>query len=283
MFFSYRKIAIYWSNFMRRGVVTANSLLLSKFSGSMFLTVSDNINIFLREMYTLLTIPLNRWAKAANLLQKQPVKLAKCDATIAKKLAERFGIRGFPTIKYFKNGAASDYGGGRQSAEIVSWVLKKLGPVTTTVSSIDDYNKLDESNDVFILGVFSSLDDPEAKIFLQLANEDESLPYATSVTPEIKELLGLQAASTIVVVKDFDDRRADLEISSDAEKPVLASFIAGNSIPLIQEFSMESSKKIFSSPIKVDQVFTSSIFHRSERQFSSSFTLPVSDPRFVLH
>ena len=44
--FSYRKIAIYWSNFMRRGVVTANSLLLSKFSGRMLLTVSDNINIF---------------------------------------------------------------------------------------------------------------------------------------------------------------------------------------------------------------------------------------------
>ena len=43
------------------------------------------------------------YAGAAEVLAKNdpPMALAKVDATENKKLAERFGIRGFPTLKWF--------------------------------------------------------------------------------------------------------------------------------------------------------------------------------------
>lgn len=49
--------------------------------------------------------------------------IAAVDATVHRKLSERFDVSGFPTIKYFENGAfRSDYNGKRSEAEIYAFV-----------------------------------------------------------------------------------------------------------------------------------------------------------------
>lgn len=55
------------------------------------------------------------YAKAAQALLSSGLnaKLAKVDATIHKTIAEKFGVSGFPTLKFFKDGAHSEYNGGR--------------------------------------------------------------------------------------------------------------------------------------------------------------------------
>ena len=53
------------------------------------------------------------YAQAAATLAEQdsPIKLGKIDATVESKLAQSYEVRGYPTIKFFKNGVPKDYNG----------------------------------------------------------------------------------------------------------------------------------------------------------------------------
>jgi len=76
------------------------------------------------------------YAQAAQDLAEQgsPIKLAKVDATAEKETGTKFDIEGFPTLKFFKNGEASEYNGPREAKGIVSWLLKKTGPACTEIT-----------------------------------------------------------------------------------------------------------------------------------------------------
>ncbi|XP_022694430.1 protein disulfide-isomerase A6 homolog [Varroa jacobsoni] len=69
------------------------------------------------------------WAKAATQLRGQ-VKLGAVDATVYQELAQEYGVRGYPTIKYFPAGpkdrsSAEEYNGGRTADDIVAWASEK--------------------------------------------------------------------------------------------------------------------------------------------------------------
>lgn len=67
------------------------------------------------------------WARAATEL-KGKVKLGAVDATVHASLAQKYGVNGYPTIKYFGAGSKTgptDYDGGRTSSDIVQWALNK--------------------------------------------------------------------------------------------------------------------------------------------------------------
>lgn len=71
------------------------------------------------------------WKQAAKELKGSGVKLAELDATAYQAAASEYGIKGFPTIKYFLPGAksakdAKDYQGPRTSAGIVAFALDQL-------------------------------------------------------------------------------------------------------------------------------------------------------------
>ncbi|XP_014780796.1 protein disulfide-isomerase A6 homolog isoform X1 [Octopus bimaculoides] len=70
-----------------------------------------------------------QWQSAATEL-KGKVKLGALDATVHTLTSEKYGIRGFPTIKFFpagvKDGSAQEYDGGRTSSDIVAWSLEKV-------------------------------------------------------------------------------------------------------------------------------------------------------------
>ena len=56
------------------------------------------------------------------------VKLGAVDATVHQGLASKYGVRGYPTIKYFAQGkgkSAEEYDGGRTSGDIVQWALSR--------------------------------------------------------------------------------------------------------------------------------------------------------------
>lgn len=90
------------------------------------------------------------WAELATNL-KGEVKVAKVDATENKNAGERFGVRGYPTIKFFPAGkkdesSAIDYEGGRNAAAMAEWAREKTKDLKhwehvrlTSQSQYDEY------------------------------------------------------------------------------------------------------------------------------------------------
>lgn len=82
------------------------------------------------------------------------IKLASVDATIEKELAEKFEVKGYPTLKFFSEGVAGEYNGGRSQTEILSWLKKKTGPPADDLKSVEELNKLKDSDEVVVIGAF---------------------------------------------------------------------------------------------------------------------------------
>jgi len=64
-----------------------------------------------------------------------PIPVGKVDATQDPELAEKYGVRGYPTLKIFKKGQVSDYTGGREAPDMINAMLKEAG-IDTPIKEI---------------------------------------------------------------------------------------------------------------------------------------------------
>ena len=64
------------------------------------------------------------YEKAATTLKEENIKLAKVDCTAETELCAENDIKGYPTLKLFKDGNVSEYNGGRKADLIVNYMIK---------------------------------------------------------------------------------------------------------------------------------------------------------------
>merc|ERR1711876_71803 len=88
------------------------------------------------------------YAKAAGVLAEKESKimLGKVDATEEGKLAEKFEVRGYPTLKFYRNGKPVEYSGGRTADTIVAWLEKKTGPPALDLADAEAAKKFVADN-----------------------------------------------------------------------------------------------------------------------------------------
>eukprot|EP01041_Mallomonas_annulata_P011252 gene11252-23538_t len=193
------------------------------------------------------------YAEAASILDKRgsPIRLAKFDASESTEIKDKYGIDGFPTIILFRSGSPMTYAGEQSASGIVRWLEKRTGPSTISISTVEELEKMKAEHNVFALGAFLDMEAQSAKTFSAKAAGDDSITYASTSSESIMNELGI-SQDTILILKNFDDKRADLVLSSaELNIPELESFIIENSIPLIIEFNEENANKVFGiSPIK---------------------------------
>ncbi|XP_028178365.1 protein disulfide-isomerase [Ostrinia nubilalis] len=190
------------------------------------------------------------YAKAATKLleEESPIKLAKVDATQEQDLAESFGVRGYPTLKFFKKGNPIDYTGGRQADDIVAWLKKKTGPPAIEVSSAEQAKELTAANTVVVFGFFSDKESEKAKAFLGVASGIDDQIFA--IVSDEKVIKELEAEDEdVVLFKNFEEPR----VKYDGEKfteDLFKTWVFVQSMPVIVEFSHETASKIFGGQIK---------------------------------
>jgi len=189
------------------------------------------------------------YVKAANTLAEKEslIKLGKVDATVESDLAKKFDVKGYPTLKFFKNGKDREYTGGRKADDIVTWLEKKTGPPAKTLANVDEAKAFIESNDVAVVGFFKDLDASDAKAFLGVAGNMDDYPFAIASEAAVFEEYKVEG-SGIVLFKNFDEGRNDFE--GEMTEDAVATFVSSNSLPLVIEFNPNTSQKIFSGEIK---------------------------------
>merc|ERR1712213_288569 len=119
------------------------------------------------------------YAKAAGILAEKdsPIKLAKVDATEESTAAEKFEVRGYPTLKFFKNGKAMEYGGGRTADTIVNWVEKKTGPPAKALANAEEAEAFIDGKTVAVFGCFKDEATDGAKAFLSAASSMDDVAF----------------------------------------------------------------------------------------------------------
>jgi len=189
------------------------------------------------------------YIKAAKALDEKesPIKLGKVDATVESDLAKKFDVRGYPTLKFFKNGKDREYTGGRKADDIVAWLEKKSGPPAKTLANVDEAKAFIESNDVAVVGFFKDLDASDAKAFLGVAGNMDDYLFAIASEAAAFEEYKVDG-SGIVLFKNFDEGRNDFE--GEMTEDAVATFVSSNSLPLVIEFNPNTTQKIFSGEIK---------------------------------
>merc|ERR1711910_244533 len=189
------------------------------------------------------------YAKAAGQLAEKdsPIKLGKVDATEESKLAEKFEVRGYPTLKFFKNGKPMEYGGGRTADTIVNWVEKKTGPPAKALANAEDAKAFIDGKDVAVFGCFKDETTDGGKAFLSAASSMDDVSFGITGDEAVCSEYGVTGEG-VVMVKTFDDGKATL--TEDLTEENIAKFVGSESLPLVIDFNHETAQKIFSGEVK---------------------------------
>uniref|UniRef100_A0A671KZ30 Protein disulfide-isomerase n=1 Tax=Sinocyclocheilus anshuiensis TaxID=1608454 RepID=A0A671KZ30_9TELE len=180
------------------------------------------------------------YAKAAGMLKAEgsDIKLAKVDATEESELAQEFGVRGYPTIKFFKGGEKEkpkEYSGERyqpQFSYIISMV--HLCVWTTRLASAFDL-------------CFFDVESEDAKAFIKTAEAVDDIPFGIISDDAVFSKFEV-AKDGVVLFKKFDEGRSTFDGEISKEK--LLTFIKSNQLPLVIEFTEQTAPKIFGGDIK---------------------------------
>ncbi|KAL4565795.1 hypothetical protein LXL04_029901 [Taraxacum kok-saghyz] len=196
--------------------------------------------------------------KAASALSSSHpmIALAKVDANDGKNkdLASEYDIKGFPTLKIFRDGGKTiqDYKGPRDAQGIVSYLKKQTGPASIEIKSIEDGNAFIDGDNIVIVGVFPEFSGEKFKVFLTLAENLRS-DYDFAHTSDAKNLpRGDSSVSGPIVrlFKPFDELVVDFEyFNLDA----LKKFVEEATIPTVTVFNHDPKNhpfviKFFNTP-----------------------------------
>jgi protein disulfide-isomerase A1 len=213
------------------------------------------------------------YAKAAKRLRENnpPYYIAKVDATENKQVAEEFGIRGFPTLFFFKNGVKMEYGGGRTENEIVSWILKKVGPPSAeiTCDAITQKAK-DHKLMVVYFGDLTAKDHSQVYTDVtQHGSVSEKFQFFHINDKECAATHGASSTPALVLFRQFDE--SPLTYSGNWETTPIVDWLLAQSVPTLIEFSEDYIEPIFGQ--KNSAIF----FFRKNEDDSSDFAKVFAD------
>ncbi|XP_041669532.1 protein disulfide-isomerase A4 [Cheilinus undulatus] len=167
----------------------------------------DNADIILVEFYApwcghckKLAPEYEKAAKELS-LRSPPIPLAKVDATVENKIASRFDVTGYPTLKIFRKGKVFDYNGPREKYGIVDYMGEQAGPPSKQVQAPKQVQELiKDGDDTVIVGVFNGEQDTAYEIYIEACNAlREDFTFRHSFSPDVAKLLNASPGQVVML------------------------------------------------------------------------------------
>jgi len=193
------------------------------------------------------------------------IVIAKLDATTANDVSVKYSIRGYPTLKLFRNGEPIDFEGGRTTSEMKVWLEKKTGPASkhlTSQQEIDDFKAQSGTRVLGFVGSGEEDDDEWMKAAASGSMDEFSFAHVTD-----SKLYGGKKANNFVIFKSDGD-----EVDFDGDefsKSKIASFVETEGHPLVDELAQKSWQRSQSSNLPLFAGFHGAVEDKENLQIFS--------------
>lgn len=209
------------------------------------------------------------YEKAATTLAANdpPVMLAEVDCTVHQDTCQKHGVSGYPTLKIFRNGEASEYNGGRSANDFVKIMAGQAGPASAEIKDVAKVEKVLNSQANVVIGFFESEKADGFSAFTKAANElRESVKFSHTFSAEVAAAAGAEVGQVVLFrPKVMKSKFEDQTIVYDKEK-----FSAG----LIRNWAIEKAPGL--APVVEPQDFNNMGFPRVVSIFNVNYDL---DPK----
>eukprot|EP01090_Pellita_catalonica_P004087 TRINITY_DN13930_c0_g1_i1.p1 TRINITY_DN13930_c0_g1~~TRINITY_DN13930_c0_g1_i1.p1 ORF type:complete len:478 (-),score=117.22 TRINITY_DN13930_c0_g1_i1:124-1557(-) len=167
------------------------------------------------------------YAQAATTVKDEGIVLVKVDATVHAELASSHGIRGYPTLFFYKNGEKYEFNGPRDAEGIVQWLRKKSGPVAVTLETEADLDAFTGDKSVSVVGFFAA---GEEHLYFDAASTPafDAFSFGLVTSADVAAAAGVELG-TVKIFRDFDD-----DVTSD-DLDDITGFIFNNGYPYIDD------------------------------------------------
>lgn len=186
-------------------------------------------------------------------MKKSGIKLAKVDCTVEQDVCQQYDVNGYPTLKVFRNGVPTDYGGPRKADGIVSYMNKMSLPAITdlTEETHDDFTKADK----VVVIAYGDSKHPVPKAFEEYANQArDSFVFGKFEGSSLPKLAGKQSLPAVVLYKEFDDGQVNFPGKTiDAEE--LGKFVKAQAIPIFDELGPDNFANYADHGIPIGYLF----------------------------
>jgi hypothetical protein len=183
--------------------------------------------------------------------------IGKIDCTVQKSLCNEFEVKGYPTLKFARDGRVFDWPGGRSKEDIIRFASKMSAPAVTMCESYEAalQQAMDEDSGPGIEFVVyhpnvASIDDLQSttltQVFAQVARMDQAFatfcllsssadmtPFGSSVSKDSGFIAKLEENVPPVILKD-----------EKIDTPKVLEFVKEYNIPLVTPLGASNFYKV---------------------------------------
>jgi protein disulfide isomerase family A protein 3 len=184
-----------------------------------------------------------------------PVSLVKVDCTEGgKDTCGRFEVRGYPTLKIFRNGElSSDYNGPREAAGITKYMKSQVGPASKEIGSVAEAEAILGKTDAVIFGFGAADSTIQKNLAKTAAKLREEYTFAHTSEEEVMTKLGHKEGVVLFRPKHLQNKFEDSAVVYDGaadDKGALSKWIVENIHGLCGHRTTDNAKD-FKMPLVV--------------------------------